>query len=97
MTKEEAIKTLSGLRKAFRALNRAKVLPAFHALVNTGGPVVTDAFLALRFSSALNDLAAVFNAIDRKGIPVRLGSLAQNSLSLPPNIGSSHRILDNLR
>lgn len=68
MTKQEAMNTLAGFQKAFRALDRAKAVPAVNALVNTSGVMTTDSLLAGEFSSALNILATVFDAIDRKDI-----------------------------
>lgn len=67
MTKKEATNILGEFRKAFEALDRMKAFSAVRALVVTqSGPMTTDSAMPTRFSSALNDLAMVFDAIDRK-------------------------------
>jgi hypothetical protein len=67
MTKKEATAILGQFRKAFEALDRVKAFSAVGALVLTqSGPMTTDSAMPARFSSALNDLKMVFDAIDRK-------------------------------
>jgi hypothetical protein len=68
MTEQEAINVLSGFRKAFRALDQAKAMQAFNALMNTGGAVTSAFNLGLEFSGTLANLRNVFDAMDNEGI-----------------------------
>jgi len=67
MTEKEAIETLAGLQKAFRALNQAKAMQAFKALMDTGLPASTID-IRMEFSRALAGLRVVFEEMDKKGI-----------------------------
>jgi hypothetical protein len=69
MTTQEAIDTLAGFRKAFRALDPTKAMQAINALLNSG-PVATAAgsMHARDFASVLSTLKAAFDAMDNKGI-----------------------------
>ncbi|MGD1026398.1 hypothetical protein [Candidatus Binatus soli] len=68
MTKQEAIDTLDGLQKAFKALNQTKAMQAFNVLLDSGGVVTTAFNLGIQFASALTTLKTVFDAIEEKGI-----------------------------
>jgi len=68
MTTQEAMDTLAGFRKAFRALDPTRAMQAINALLNPG-PVVTTGFMQAReFASALSTLKTAFDAMDDKGI-----------------------------
>jgi hypothetical protein len=68
MTKEEAINTLSGLRRALAELSPNQARLAFDALMSTPGVVTTAFTQAADFQSALATLRQVFGAMDKKGI-----------------------------
>ena len=68
MTKQEAIDTLDKLQSAFRALDQAKAMQAFNALMTTPGVVTTAFNLGVEFGSALGTLRRVFDEMQRKGI-----------------------------
>jgi len=68
VTEQEAVETLAGLRKAFKALNTTKAVQAFNALLNNTGKVTSNFQLAGDFSGSLGTLRRVFDEMDSKRI-----------------------------